>query len=115
MNRKCMILIFAHVVMGVALTALGASYHVDAALGDDGNDWLTPQTAWVSLEKASRSPYRPGDRILLKRGSTFRGKLHLKDAEGEDGVPVVVEAYGQGEVLPKIDSAGYTGGVEIQD
>lgn len=103
-------------IVGSMTSALGASYHVDSGNGNDENDGLSPKTAWSTLEKASGSGrYKGGDRILLKRGSTFKGKLALKGVKAAKGAPLSIDAYGDGKELPKIDSAGYIGGVTLED
>lgn len=106
------ILIFT--IIGVLQTfALAAStYYVDSAAGNDRNDGRSPQKAWRSLDKAGSIGYAAGDRLLLKRGSVLKGALALK-ASGAEGSPVVVDAYGKGE-MPVIDSAGYPAGIAIE-
>jgi hypothetical protein len=114
MKRKSLIAALLYVTMGFAVAAFGASYHVDSKTGSDANNGRSPQTAWETLKKASSVAYKRGDRILLKRGSIFRGKLELKGVMGSKDAPVIIDAYGIGETLPKIDSAGYIAGVAIE-
>jgi hypothetical protein len=52
-----------------------ATYHLDADLGNDSADGLTPATAWQSLAKANSVIYQPGDSLLLKSGATWTGRL----------------------------------------
>jgi hypothetical protein len=115
MKRRGLIAALLYVTMGFAVAAFGATYHVDSETGSDGNNGRSSQTAWETLEKASSVAYKRGDRILLKRGSVFKGTLKLKGAMGSKDAPVVIDAYGVGEALPKIDSAGYIAGVEIKE
>jgi len=95
--------------------ASGASYHVDSEKGSDESHGLSPRKAWKTLTKASSATYRAGDRILLRRGTLFRGKLELKGAKGSEKAPIVIDAYGPGDEPPKIDSAGYIAGVAIEE
>jgi parallel beta-helix repeat protein len=70
----------------------GHTYYVDSVGGDDGANGLSPATAWRSLGKVSATQFGPGDRILLKAGSSW-------SAEGNE---VAGEAY---------DYTQWTGGV----
>ena len=103
------------VTIGTAVVASAASYHVDSSNGNDAHDGLSHRTAWKTLAKASSRTYVAGDRIVLARGSLFKGKLALKGAMGTERSPVVVDTYGSGQELPRIDSAGYTAGVAIEE
>lgn len=53
-----------------ALDNTGKIYYVDATGGNDSNDGLTPETAWLTGTKAftgiTNSFYNPGDQILFK-------------------------------------------------
>lgn len=84
----------------------GNTYYVSND-GDDGNDGLSPETAWKTLEKVSEGisevyPFNPkennilkeGDAVLFKRGDLFRGCVLCTSG-------VSYGAYGQGE-KPKI-------------
>ena len=115
MKRRWLIGALLYVTMGFSAAAFGASYHVDSKTGSDGNNGRASQTAWKTLKKASSVVYKTGDRILLKRGSVFKGTLDLKGVMGSKDTPVIINAYGAGETLPKIDSAGYIAGVVIKE
>lgn len=82
----------------------GKTYHVDAVAGDDQSDGSKPEGAWKSLKPLEQQKLRPGDSVLLKRGSTWQGTLTIKDS-GSKGKLIYVGAYGEGE-LPKIEAAG---------
>jgi parallel beta-helix repeat protein len=77
-----------------ALPSGGHTYHLSAD-GDDGQAGTSPETAWRSLARAGAASLRPGDRLLLARGSSFSGRLDLK-ASGTEDAPIVVTAYGAG-------------------
>jgi len=68
--------------------------HVDATRGDDARDGLTPDTAWRSLAKVNRASLQPGDRVLFRRGETWRGQLVPQS--GSDTGAITYSAYGEG-------------------
>jgi len=111
--RSCIARIVLLLCVGVCVHA--EDYYLDSQTGDDRNDGLSPANAWATLTKASAGSYQAGDRILLKRGVPFKGKLSLRHIIAGSDQPLVVDAYGKGEQLPKIDSAGYIGGITIED
>lgn len=80
-------------------------YYVDSQFGNDQFDGLQPSTAWKSLERVNAMVYRPGDKILLKRGCSWRGILS-PSGDGQIDVPITVDAYGEGEEKPWIDGVG---------
>ncbi len=75
-----------------ALAAQGAprAYHVDDARGDDARDGATPATAWRTLERVNAADLQPGDRVLFRRGGTWRGQLRPRS--GAAGAPVTYAA-----------------------
>ena len=103
------------VILGllVALPAFAADYHVDCRAGDDGRDGLSPATAWRSLAKVSATTFRPGDSILLQRGTRCAGTLWPKGS-GEPATPIRLAAYGEGP-LPIVDAAGAEAAVKLFD
>lgn len=96
-----------------AAGAEGRGFYLDSVTGNDENSGRSPEQAWQSLEKASGMEYTSGDRLLLKKGCVFRGTLALHAAGSEDA-PVVVGAYGEGD-LPAIDAKGYVAGIAIEN
>lgn len=65
--------------------ACAATYYVDSAAGSNNNDGLSQQTAWQSPPGLGGSgsgwkQIRAGDRIILKRGSTFTGLWRLNSS-----------------------------------
>ena len=50
-------------------------YYVSALHGDDRNDGLTEKTPFRTLKMVSRQKRRPGDKILLERGSVFEKRI----------------------------------------
>ncbi|NGN68203.1 hypothetical protein G5C51_30425 [Streptomyces sp. A7024] len=80
-----------------------STYYVDcsAAAGGDGSS----ASPWNSLAAANARAYGPGDRLLLKRGTTCTGQLKPKGS-GSAAAPVQVGAYGSGTARPVIAGEG---------
>ena len=97
--------VFAFVSLTVAASAAHATtYHLDAEGGDNAANGLTPQSAWRSLEKVAHLRLKPGDKVLLKSGSAWKGTLRIEGV-GEKDRPVVLGRYGEGP-LPVINGNG---------
>ena len=75
------------------------AYYMDPVEGDDNHSGRSPREAWKSLERVRDITFMPGEQLLLKRGSTFKGQLEIC-ARGTAGQPAIVGAYGD-ETLPK--------------
>ncbi len=89
-------IIAAFVLACIATQVAGAAiYHVDGTHGSDDNTGETEQSAWRSLAKLDRIEFQPGDRILLKAGSSFSGRFHPKGS-GAGGQPIVGDRFGDG-------------------
>ena len=87
-QRKCEILSASD-----ELEIKGTTYYVSND-GDDGNNGLSPVTAWKTLEKVSSSELEAGDAVLFRRGDIFRGQVNTKPG-------VSYGAFGEGE-KPKL-------------
>lgn len=83
-------------------------YYVDAEGGSDSNDGRSPESAWKSLAKVNEHVFAPGDRILLKTGGIWHGRLQPK-GNGESGNPITISSYGGGN-RPIINGGGLPGG-----
>jgi hypothetical protein len=94
---------FAMLVAAVP-QASGATYYVDSASGGDDRSGRSPAQAWKSLDKVNGVVFAPGDRILLKAGSAFSGRLHPQGS-GTPKNPIVIDKYGDGP-NPRIDAGG---------
>ena len=79
----------------------GAVYYVDSRGGDDANVGTKPDAAWKTLEKVNATTFRPGDRILLRSSSVWRGQLWPKGS-GTERYPITLDMYGGG-VKPVIN------------
>lgn len=79
---------------GAEPTLAPCVYHVDARQGDDSHDGLKPERAWRSLTRVNRACLKPGDRVLFRRGETWRGQLLPQS--GTAAGPIVYGAFGEG-------------------
>ena len=93
----------------------GATYHIDSIKGDDENNGLSPNSAISTLKKASQLNYKAGDRLLLKRGLVYKGTLYLKGIKLNENNVLTIDAYGDHKNLPVINSAGYIGGITLEE
>ncbi|WP_433440454.1 carboxypeptidase regulatory-like domain-containing protein [Nonomuraea sp. CA-141351] len=90
-----------------ATAQAGTTYYVDATGGDDSASGIDEAHAWKSLGKVNETTFHPGDRILLRAGQRWTGRLWPKGS-GESGAPITVDRYGEGG-KPRIDGAGQAG------
>jgi hypothetical protein len=88
-----------------------ATYHVDALAGHDANDGSSPVAAWRTLEKVNTITFQPGDKLLLKAGATWTGRLQPKGS-GCATNWIVLDRYGDGP-QPVIHGGGITGGTVV--
>lgn len=98
-------------LLAVLLPMAAADYHLDCAGGDDSTPGTSPATAWRTPGRASRQTFGPGDRLLLKRGTTCEGPLAPKGS-GAAGNPAVVSAYGEG-AAPRVNAPGAPSAVAL--
>src|SRR5260370_37955552 len=81
--------------VGAIAPSRSATYYVDSAGGNDGNEGISPELAWASIERANGARLNPGDHVFFKRGQTFDGTLNV-DSSGATGNLIVFGAYGGG-------------------
>lgn len=84
-----------------------ATYYVDAAQGDDGNEGRSEAAAWKSLGRMLQAPLLPGSTVLLRRGGVWRESLNLTSS-GDSAAPITIGAYGEGEPPSVRGSDAYT-------
>ncbi|TMS00528.1 right-handed parallel beta-helix repeat-containing protein [Nonomuraea basaltis] len=87
---------------GAASAVVATVYYVDAVNGSDSAAGTSAATAWKSLTKASTAPLAPGDKLLLKRGSTWQGQQLTLGRSGTSAAPIVVDSYGTETAKPVI-------------
>lgn len=81
-----------------------ATYYVDSQSGDDLQSGASPAQAWKTLARVNATTFLPGQRILFKSGSAWRGQLWPKGS-GAEGQPIVISSYADG-AKPLIECAG---------
>jgi Right handed beta helix region len=84
--------------------AYETAYYVDSRGGDDANPGTNPLAPWKTLEKVNATTFHPGDEIMLRSSSVWRGQLWPKGS-GTEGHPIRVDTYGGG-VKPVINGDG---------
>jgi hypothetical protein len=98
MKPACLLLFVA------GLCCQAATYYVDSARGSDANSGTSRSVPWKTLDRVNTASFQPGDRILFRSGSDWRGQLAPRSS-GAEGAPVVIDRYGAG-ARPHIDGAG---------
>ena len=69
------------------------TYYVSQIDRNDTNDGLSKSSAFATLFAINRLTLKPGDRVLLARGSVFEGQfLQIKDS-GTKESPIEIGAY----------------------
>jgi Secretion system C-terminal sorting domain len=82
-------------IITLCIQTNATNYYVDNANGADGNNGLTPASAWQTLTKVNAASFLPGDSVLFIRGGTWRGQLIPKS--GNSSGNITYSAYGNGE------------------
>ena len=83
-------------------TYTGTAYYVSNQ-GDDGNDGLSPETAWATLARVNQASLAYGDAVFFERGGVWRNTT----VETKEGV--TYSAYGEG-AKPRICASPENGG-----
>jgi len=96
--------LFLFTISFCATKACGTDYYMDSRDGDDANAGTSENTAWKSLEKANSVVLKPGDRMLFRSGSAWKGQICPK-GEGAEGSPIVITRFGAGRP-PMIEGDG---------
>ena len=76
---------------------VGRSFYVSSEEGNDNNTGTTADKPLKTLNKINEimKDFKPGDKILLKRGSKFNNQsLHIKDISGAENKPITFMDYG---------------------
>ena len=101
-----------------AAASTGTTYYVSSTHGDDGNAGTDQGHPWKTLDKvnAIATDLKPGDSVLLERGSTFQDQyLHIKDTSGTADAPITIADYGDASAKPVIAANGVKGSQWYQD
>ncbi|MEV4010782.1 hypothetical protein AB0J35_09795 [Nonomuraea angiospora] len=89
------------VASGPASAVVGVFY-VDSVNGNDSANGTTEGTAWKTLTKATAVKLDPGSKLLLKRGSRWKGQQLAITESGNAQAPIVVDTYGTSNAKPII-------------
>ena len=84
------------VLLWTTVSAQAATYYVSPS-GNNARSGLSPDQAWLSIERVNAHDFAPGDQILFQGGHTFAGTVFFDQADsGTPENPVVVSSYGSG-------------------
>jgi len=108
-----LISIFLVLAYAAPTRAFSASYYLNCSTGNDRNSGTSAGSAWKSLARVNRMVFRPGDSILLARGSVCYGELHPQGS-GTAGAVITLSAYGTGR-LPLIRAGKHPAAIELKD
>ena len=108
---KTLLPLLAALLLAPLAGADAASYYVDSTAGDDTNSGASPEKAWRSLEKINATTFQPGDKLLLKAGASWSGRLHPQGS-GNATNRIVLDRYGGG-TPPAIHGGGIFGGTVL--
>ena len=82
------------------------TFYVDSEGGNDQSVGTSEKEAWRTLGRIKEhNLFVPGDRILLKCGSVFRGEQLAFQGMGSAEQPIEISSYGEGE-LPRLEGNG---------
>ncbi|MCL2880221.1 MAG: hypothetical protein FWF29_08260, partial [Treponema sp.] len=90
-------------------TVGGASFYIDPVHGNNDNDGNSEKMALKDFVRLSGREFGPGDKILIKSGTTVSGCFKAK-GDGNAEAPIVITGYG-GSARPviKMKSTDLTG------
>jgi hypothetical protein len=100
--------------LSLGQAAFATDYYISPT-GNDANSGINQNNAWQTIDRANQLSFslQPGDRILFKRGGTYRGELIL-GSNGSPASPVSVGAYGTGDMPVIKGSVAVTGWTNYQ-
>lgn len=102
-----------------AVELRAATYFIDPERGDDRGDGLTDAQPWRSFANVTGVALRPGDRVLLARGTRVEGRLYLEGAAGTAEHPIVISSYAPTRAVADrpavIDGRGMPAAVQLRD
>lgn len=101
---RCTLLLMFVLLAALPRQAHAETYYVNSISGSDSNPGKTEAAPWKTLKEINESDFKPGDRILLSRGSAWHEQLAPRSS-GAMGKPIVLDCYGPG-ALPRISGDG---------
>ncbi|MFO7445620.1 MAG: right-handed parallel beta-helix repeat-containing protein [Ignavibacteriaceae bacterium] len=75
-------------------TAAQTTYYVSSS-GNDSNSGKSSTSSWKTLSKLNSITFKAGDRILFRKGDTWREQLNISYS-GTSSSPIVFTSYGSG-------------------
>ncbi len=99
----------APVLASATYQPTGTVYYVSND-GNNGNNGLTPGTAWQTIAHVNNQTFQPGDSILFNRGDTWRETLYITSS-GTSSAWITFGAYGSGDkprMLGSEQAVGWT-------
>jgi len=114
MTLKCGCALLVILIAFMSIKANCATYYIDSLAGNDAtHDGTRADHPWKTLGRLETSIIKPGDAVLLKRGSIWRETLSI-GFSGTTDKPVVFDAYGDGP-MPVISGADEVTGLRETD
>ncbi|AIY85170.1 F5/8 type C domain protein [Clostridium baratii str. Sullivan] len=83
---------------------VGTAYYVDSINGDDNNEGISEGKPFKSLKKVNEIYLKPGDSILLKKGSIFDDQQLTPKGRGTEKDHILIGSYGSGDKMPIINA-----------
>jgi len=78
------------------IKAAGTVYYVDPEKGDDGGPGTPAGKPWRTVNRVNAATFKPGDAILLKRGTRFPDGLAPR-GNGTEKAWITIGAWGEGD------------------
>ncbi len=102
-RRRCFPLLWSIAIQTLIVSTINAStYYVDSVSGNDNNTGtLLP---WKTFANANKTPFKPGDQLLLKAGGMWNETLIIRSS-GTAGQPITIGQYSIGPA-PLLDEQG---------
>lgn len=86
----------ALLALACSVPAYGAVYFVSSQTGDDGNDGLSPESAFETITHVNSLALQPGDEVRLACGETWRAQTLVATRSGSPGSPIVYSSHPAG-------------------
>ncbi|MDR0197455.1 MAG: PIG-L family deacetylase, partial [Oscillospiraceae bacterium] len=86
-----------------AESAIGTVYYVSFNNGDDNKLGTSQANAWKTFTNVNETVFKPGDKILLERGSVWDDAQLSPKGSGSGNAPIIIDAYGNGD-MPRINA-----------
>lgn len=81
-----------------------STYYINSNDGNDEYIGTSSNSAWKSLNRVNNHTFKPGDRLLFKSGTSYKGQLR-PHGSGKDEKPIIIDIY-DGNEKPRIDGEG---------